>query len=347
MAAEFDFILHLSDTTRKYQAALDDAVRKGRHYQQPLTKLNGSDVYVFFIESYGHTVFADSRHFPLITPFLQDAAENLKKNGYLVCSNFLQSPAFGGSSWLTHGALAGGVTINGQLQYDLLLTSGVQPIAEYFNRAGYHTVSVMPGTLWPWPAGEFYKYTKKYYAPDFDYQGPKFAWAPMTDQYVLDAIYRIEIQQRSEPLFIEFVLISSHAPFNELPRYIPDWSAIGDGSIYHHRKPIRFPIIWPEMKNASEAYVTAIKYDFQVLVGFLEHLVAGNAIIIILGDHQPNLKITGENQPWSVPVHVISRNPDFVAPFIKRGYTPGLIPSQPLPHRGIESLLWNLLDDFS
>jgi hypothetical protein len=101
------------------------------------------------------------------------------------------------------------------------------------------------------------------------------------------------------------------------------------------------------MKNASEAYVTAIKYDFQVLVGFLEHLVAGNAIIIILGDHQPNLKITGENQPWSVPVHVISRNPDFVAPFIKRGYTPGLIPSQPLPHRGIESLLWNLLDDFS
>jgi hypothetical protein len=346
VAAEFDFILHLSDTTQKYQAALDEAVQKGRQYQQPLTKLNGSDVYVFFIESYGHTVFADPRHFPLITSFLQDAEQNLKKNGYLACSNFLKAPAFGGSSWLTHGALAGGVTIDSQLQYDLLLTSGVLPVAEYFNRAGYHTVSVMPGTLWPWPAGAYFKYRKKYYAPDFDYRGPKFAWAPMPDQYVLDAIYRTEIQNRSKPLFIEFVLISSHAPFNELPQYIPDWSAIGDGSIYHHRQPIRFPIIWPELKNASEAYVTSIKYDFQVLVGFLEQLVIGNELIIILGDHQPNLKITGKNQPWSVPVHVISRDPDFVRPFIKRGYTPGLIPSQPLPHRGIERLLWDMLDDF-
>ena len=148
-------------------------------------------------------------------------------------------------------------------------------------------------------------------------------------------------------MFIEFVLISSHAPFNELPRYVPDWSAIGDGSIYHRRKPVNFPIIWPELKNASQAYVTSIIYDFQVLVGFLEIMVPGNEMIIILGDHQPNLKITGENQTWSVPVHIISRNPDFVRPFIERGYTPGLIPSQALPHAGIESVLWSLLEEFS
>ncbi|MGB5747553.1 MAG: sulfatase-like hydrolase/transferase, partial [Desulfobacterales bacterium] len=347
VAAEFDFILHLSDNTQKYQAALDKAVQKSRLYQRPLTKLNDRDVYVFFIESYGHTLFADSRHSPLITPFLKNAEQTLKKHGYLVCSNLLKSPAFGGSSWLAHGALAGGVTIESQLQYDLLLTSRVQPMAAYFNRAGYRTVSVMPGTLWPWSAGKFYKYRKKYYAPDFDYRGPKFGWAPMTDQYVLDTIFRAEIQNRTQPLFIEFVLISSHAPFNELPRYVPDWSAIGDGSIYHHQKPLKFPTTWPELENASEAYVTSIKYDFQVLVGFLEHLVAGDEMIIIMGDHQPNLKITGENRPWSVPVHVISRNPNFVRPFIKRGYTPGLIPSQDLPHAGIESIFWNLLEEFS
>jgi hypothetical protein len=57
--------------------------------------------------------------------------------------------------------------------------------------------------------------------------------------------------------------------------------------------------------------------------------------------------ITGADQPWSVPVHIISRNPDFLKPFIRRGYAPGLIPSQPLPHQGIESLLWILLEDFS
>jgi len=346
VVAEIDFILQLSDTMEKHQAALDGAVQKSRQYQQPLAKLRGSDVYLFFIESYGQTVFADPRHSRLITPFLQDAGHKLKEHGYQICSNFLKSPAFGGSSWLAHGALASGVAISSQLQYDLLLSSRVQPMAEYFNRAGYRTVSVMPGTLWSWSVGEFYKYRKKYYAPDFDYRGPKFGWAPMTDQYVLDTIYRAEIQNRAQPLFIEFVLISSHAPFNELPRYVPDWSAIGDGSIYHRQKPLKFPTTWPELENASEAYVTSIKYDFRVLVGFLEHFVAGDEMIIIMGDHQPNLKITGENQPWSVPVHVISRNPDFVRPFIKRGYTPGLIPTQALPHAGIDSIFWNLLEEF-
>ena len=347
VAAEIDFILQLSATMEKHQAALDRTAQKGRQYQRPLAKLNGSDVYVFFIESYGHTVFADSRHSPLITPFLQEAENKLEKHGYRMCSNFLKSPAFGGSSWLAHGALASGVTIRSQLQYDLLLTSRVQPMAAYFNRAGYRTVRVMPGTLWPWSAGEYYNYRKKYYAPDFDYHGPKFGWAPMADQYVLDTIHRAEIQKSAQPLFIEFVLISSHAPFNELPPYVPDWSAIGDGSIYHRRKPVKFPIIWPELKNASEAYVTSILYDFQVLVGFLEQMVPGCEMIIILGDHQPTLKITGENQPWSVPVHIISGNPDFVRPFIEKGYTPGLIPSQAPPHAGIESVLWNLLEEFS
>ena len=168
----------------------------------------------------------------------------------------------------------------------------------------------------------------------------------MPDQFVLDTVYRAEIQKRLQPLFIEFVLVSSHAPFNEQPRYIHDWSQIGNGSIYDTQKPIEFPIIWPHLENASEAYVTSIIYDFKVLVGFLEQMVTDDEVVIILGDHQPNLMITGKNQPWSVPVHVISRNPDVIGPFTQRGYTPGLIPSQPLPHPGIESLLWNILEDF-
>jgi hypothetical protein len=332
--AEIDFIVHLSDATDQHLAAFDQAIQKGAQYQKPLTRLSGSDVYVFFIESYGHTVFADPRHTPLIAPFLHDAERKLQERGYVIGSNFLRSPAFGGSSWLAHGALASGLPITSQLRYDLLLTSQVQPIAEYFNRAGYRTVSVMPGTLW-------------YYAFDFDYRGPKFGWAPMPDQYVLDYIYRTEIQRRTRPLFIEFILVSSHAPFDKQPLYISDWSQIGDGSIYHTQKPIEFPVIWPHLENASEAYVTSLVYDLKVLVEFMVHMIDGDALIIILGDHQPNQKITGSNQLWSVPVHVISRKVDFIKPFFQRGYVPGLIPSQAPPHGGVESLLWNLLDEFS
>jgi hypothetical protein len=349
VAAEIDFILHLSDAADRHRAAFEAAVHRAAQYPDPLSKLNGSDVYVFFIESYGHTIFADPRHAARIVPALRAAEGRLRGQGYAMASNFLKSPAYGGTSWLAHGSLASGVAVTSQLRYDHLLTSRVQPIAQYFNRAGYRTVSVMPGTLWPWPAGEFYRFQKKYYAFDFGYRGPEFGWAPMPDQYVVDYIVRSEIQsqRRRQPLFIEFVLVSSHAPFNRQPRYLADWTRIGDGAIYHDMEPLKFPVTWPDLANAAPAYMAALTYDWRVLAEFCAALIPREALVIILGDHQPNLKITGDGQPWSVPVHVISRRPDFIEPFVQSGYQPGLIPDQPLPHRGIESLLWDLLKAFS
>jgi hypothetical protein len=67
----------------------------------------------------------------------------------------------------------------------------------------------------------------------------------------------------------------------------------------------------------------------------------------VLGDHQPNVQLTGEKASWAVPVHVISRNRDHLQPFLKRGYTPGLIPTQPPPYRGMETFLFDFLEDFS
>ena len=65
-----------------------------------------------------------------------------------------------------------------------------------------------------------------------------------------------------------------------------------------------------------------------------------------MGDHQPNLQLTGPGKPWSVPVHVISRNARFLAPFRDRGYTDGLLPDQPPPHAGMETFLPGFLQDF-
>ena len=87
--------------------------------------------------------------------------------------------------------------------------------------------------------------------------------------------------------------------------------------------------------------------DPRVLEAYLTQYIEDDALIIILGDHQPNVQITGENSLWSVPIHVISRNPVFLESFAKRGYTPGLIPQQPLPHPGMETFLYDFLEDFS
>ena len=93
--------------------------------------------------------------------------------------------------------------------------------------------------------------------------------------------------------------------------------------------------------------MTAMIYELRVITEFIMQYLDDNALIIVLGDHQPNVQITGNNQPWSVPVHVISRNDALLEPFRKRGYSPGLIPSQPPPHRGMKTFLYDFLADFS
>ncbi|MGD9417165.1 MAG: hypothetical protein PVJ18_19570, partial [Desulfobacterales bacterium] len=80
---------------------------------------------------------------------------------------------------------------------------------------------------------------------------------------------------------------------------------------------------------------------------FIERYISDDTLIIIMGDHQPNVQITGPDNSWSVPVHVISRSKKLVEPFEHIGFTPGLIPQQAPPHPGMETFLPHFLKAFS
>jgi hypothetical protein len=344
---EFDFILQVKGHRARHMAEIGSVLKKSASVPSSLDRLHGADIYLYFVESYGYTIFSDARHFPKIRSDLLALEKKLEERGFGIVSNFFHSPTFGGASWLAHATLAGGVHLNDQMRYNLLITSQVKPLARWFNDAGYRTVRAMPGTQWPWPEGEFYGYQAKYYAWNFDYRGPMYGWATMPDQYVLEYIRRREMTAATQPLFVEFILVSSHAPFHRQPPYLADWSRIGDGTVYNDLEIITYPILWPDLTNASEGYVAAICYELTVIADFVSQFIEGGALIIILGDHQPNVQLTGENQPSSVPVHVISRNADLLKPFQNRGFLPGLIPHQPPPHRGMETFLFDFLEDFS
>lgn len=344
---EVGFIIHLQDYKREALAHIQDVQSKIARIPNSLDKLKKANVYIFFVESYGHTAFSDSRHFPLITPVLEQFEQTLSIQDFGAYSHFMTSATYGGASWLAHATIASGVRTYDQTQYNLVLNSDIKPLARYFNDAGYRTISVMPNTTLPWPEGEFFGYQKTYYSWDFHYQGPQFDWTTMPDQFVLDYIFRQEIQNRPQPLFIEYVLVSSHAPFHSQPPFIENWSQIGDGAIFREKEPITFPVSWDDLSNASEAYVSALIYDLRVLESYITQFIKDNALLIILGDHQPNVQLTGEKSLWSVPIHIISRNPAFLEPFAKRGYVPGMIPRQSLPHPGMETFLYTFLEDFS
>ncbi len=315
-----------------------------------LDKLKNNNVMFIFVESYGRTSFVHPRQRELLLPRLQEMEKNLTGEGFHVVSNFATSPTYGGQSWFAHQTLATGVKVISHLHSQLLDEQKPPCLADRFRGAGYKPVWVAPGTSRRWPGmDDYYGFRDHYYAWEFEYNGPTYAWSTMADQYVLYHVYRNEIEKgQKQPLFLQYALVSSHAPFSDVPRYVEDWSRLGHGAILKRVGRDNFDTSWGDPKQLSEGYSAAIVYDMRVLEGYFTKFVKDDTLIIFMGDHQPHTQVTGsENMTWSVPVHVVSRNAELVAPFVRRGYTPGMIPAQPLPHVGMERFMEEFLSDFS
>ena len=334
---------------RLQQAVIDRMAKTARQRGDgpvSLAGLQGADVLLFMVESYGRTVYTRPQYRQAMQATMTTLAETLAQHGFRAVSSYLVSPTYGGISHLAHGTLEFGFKVKNGLEYTALLRSTLPPLASFFGKSGYRTVSVMPGTRFVYPEGAAYNYHQAYYAEHFDYHGPTFGWAPMADQFVLDWVHRRELVKASQPLFVRYVLVSSHASFSIQPTFIADWDSIGNGDIYNGLPPVRYPISWPNLKNAGEAYLRALDYEFNLLGDYLARYVSADTLIIIMGDHQPNLQLTDEGEPFSVPVHIISGNARLLDPFRKRGYIAGLLPDQPLPHAGMETFLQDFLQDF-
>jgi hypothetical protein len=99
----------------------------------------------------------------------------------------------------------------------------------------------------------------------------------------------------------------------------------------------------PDWDRPAPAYLKSLQYDFVTLKDWLSQRLRGDALVILVGDHQPPAVIAGDKQPWTVPIHVLSRDPALVAPFLAAGYVPSLVPTQAPPHPGMESFLGSFL----
>jgi hypothetical protein len=344
---EADFLYNIYSEKGEHSRAMAKAERRIRQLPTNLAKLRGRSVYLIFVESYGDCVFTWARHEEPSRAVFDRFHAELLAQGFSMVSGALDSPTYGGRSWLAHSTIATGIKVKSQLEYELVTTRKPKTLARFFRDAGYSTVLVQPGTTRAWPKGEFYDFEKKYYLWNFDYAGPSYSWATMPDQYVLDFIQRREMKKTDRPQFIQFVLVTSHAPWSELPPVIDDWDSIQNGAIYNRLKKQLFPVSWPNFENAQEPYIRSIIYDFEVLRRFIPRAIDDDSLVILLGDHQPVSDVTGESESWGVPVHVLSRDKELLKPFEARGYVPGIRPPLEGARAGLESFLGDFLADFS
>ena len=312
-----------------------------------LALVDGADVFLVFMESYGAIAYERPDMAPQLAAARADLDAAIRNTGHEVVSAFVESPTFGGSSWLAHISLMSGVEVREPETNARLMTEKRETIATNFKRRGYRTVALMPGLRQAWPEGAFYGFDDIYGATRLDYGGPEFGWFAIPDQFSLAKFDALEAGRASRaPRFVFFPTISTHFPFIPTPPYQPDWTRIFDAQPYDGPAIVRAYAQQPDWSHFGPGYVQAISYDYRTLAGYLRQRTGRDLVMILLGDHQPAAAVSGEGASWDVPVHVIASRPAILERLTARGFRAGMTPERPsLGH--MHTLLPTLLDAFS
>lgn len=293
-----------------------------------LSALQGKDVVVAFVESYGRDAV------DLVGPHLDTGSRDLDAAGFASRSGFLTSPVTGGNSWLAHATFLSGLRVDDQRRYAALVDSDRTTLTSAFGDAGWRTVGVMPGTTREWPEAAFYGYDTVHDYPALSYRGPDHGWATVPDQYTLAAFQRAERDAAHAPLMAEIALVSSHAPWAYVPPVL-DWAAVGDGSVYHGVAP------------GPAEYAGSIAYSLDSVVSWVRTYGDDDLVLLVLGDHQPSAAVTGGGATADVPISVVTRDPAVLDRVADWDWTPGLRPAPDAPVWPMEGFRDRFLAAFS
>jgi phosphatidylglycerophosphate synthase len=316
---------------------------------QLLSGLRGKDVLVVFVESYGQVAVQGTTFSPGVDAVLRSSTGALARAGFSARSAFLDSPTFGGISWLAHSTLQSGLWVDNPQRYDQLMNSDRFTLSDAFGKAGWRTVSDIPSDDRTWPDGtSFYHYDQLYDRRDVGYHGPTFSYASMPDQFTLAAFGQHELRAGHPPVMAEIDLVSSHTPWTPLPRMVP-WDQLGDGSIFDPMpaQGLTPGVAWRNTETVRQLYGQSIQYSLTALVSWVGQLHDDNLVMVVLGDHQPATTVSGTGANHQVPISIVAHDPAVLARTASWHWQDGLLPDPSAPVWPMDAFRNRFLDAFS
>ncbi|WP_406132056.1 sulfatase-like hydrolase/transferase [Streptomyces sp. NBC_00989] len=303
---------------------------------QLVPDLRGKDMIFTFIESYGRSAIEDPIMAPGVDSTLAADTKALSKAGFAAKSGWLTSATYGGSSWLGHSTTMSGLWVSNQQRYRTVMASDHLSLTDAFKKTGdYDTVGVMPGIQKGWPEQSFYGLDKVYNAFQLGYQGPKFSWSTMPDQYALEQFQK---QVHSKPrtdgksLMSLLILTSSHQPWAPIPKLVP-WDQLGDGSIFDsiEKDGNKASSVIADTTKSRQEYGKSIQYSVNSLTQWLERYGNDNTVLVFLGDHQPIARVSGNHASRDVPISIVAKDPKVLEKIDSWNWSDGLRPAHKAP----------------
>ncbi len=308
------------------------------------------NVYLIFVESYGSILYTRPFYQETYHDLMTSWQEKLEAAGWHTATTLSISPMWGGGSWMAYTSAMFGLRITEQQQF-LALREKYQylpypNLGRYMHSQGYDYTWVVPITRkLPENITEmnrrFYGADRWITFKDLHYTGPMYGWGPSPpDQYTLGFIRNEVVPQEEKPLFLFFLTQSSHYPWAPLPPVVNNWRELNyldiEGGSLSKEEMARL-----SFTAIRQNYLNAVVYSIDMLGDFLLHLDDPNAIVVLIGDHQPPA-VSARRDGYATPVHVLSRDAAFVDDFAQYGFRPGLWLEDPQPtmhHEGLYSML--------
>jgi hypothetical protein len=305
-----------------------------------LAGLRGKDVVFGVVESYGRAALENPKMAAILQPALAASTAELTGAGFSARSAYLTSSTYGGGSWLAHATFQSGLWIDHQQRYRQLTAGTRLTLTKAFQKADWHTVGIEPGNTHAWPEADFYGYDEVYDSRNLGYNGPRFGWSRMPDQYALSVFQKNFYSQADRgPLMAEISMTSSHTPWAPVPQTVP-WDAVGDGSVFHTQVAGAPPKadVWKSTGKVRGEYAKSVAYSVGNLTSWAATYGDDNLVMVFFGDHQASPTVSGRDADHDVPITIVAKDPAVLDRVTGWGWQDGLVPDMDAP-------VWKM-DDF-
>ena len=340
--------LSISRRSKKSVAALTLRYMKQFNVDPGIQLASKPNVYFIVIESYGRLALEEEIPGAPDLQFMSALHRRLDAHGWHVSSGYTRSPVTGGASWISYTSMLYGLNVRNQGVYTTMLKNkymqDFDSLFHWLKRQGYLTFRVSSLGGYEKMEIPYDSYSRLYGIDhwikynDLEYTGAHYGFGPSPpDQYAIwkgDELCSEIAADTPKALF--FITQNSHTPYESPDGVAEDWRRLNDGS-YTVKKPSAF---WSRPK--FERYGQAIRYQLDALTDFIVSKQKADDIFILVGDHQPpSLSRAVDN--FDTPMHVISRDQEFIQHWEAYGLVPGMLPDRQKPVMRQEAVHWAML----
>jgi len=300
---------------------------------------------LFLVESYGRILVVHREAGEKWKAEVEQMNQELSDAGWHCVTGFSVAPVSGGRSWLAEATLLSGMRV----RYEAVFRHMVQEmdrvphLVSFLRAQGYEAALIAPKerNLRGLRIENTFGYDHGIRHDDLEYRGRRIGWGEIPDQYSLGFAEDNVLSKISAPQFINFHMVSSHAPWGAVPRIVEDWREFNEADVEapdaeasnemsnvvdrlrrFRRVEPRFTYMGEMDQLKVDAYWRTIRYDLRVIKRYL-HEHEDDRIVLVLGDHQPPFISTIDGS-YDVPLHVFARDPALLAEFRAVGFVDGM-----------------------